>query len=413
MYAKPQTEISILSGKRKEAGMSDLHNIPEYCGRGYAEVDLNAIVRNMRNMKAHLAQETEMVGVIKADGYGHGGAPVARELEGLDFMWGFATATAEEALELRRAGIKKPLLILGYSFPYCYQRLAEEEIRPAVFRQDSIEQLQAAARRAGRRIRVHVKVDTGMNRIGITPDEEGLAFLERLSEQDGIETEGIFTHFARADETDKTSAREQLAVFREFTGRAEKRLGHRIPLKHCANSAGILELPEAGMDLVRAGIAMYGLYPSGEVDQSTVALAPALSLHSRIVYIKTIRAGQSVSYGGTFTADRNMRVATIPLGYGDGYPRSLSGRGYVLIRGRRAPILGRICMDQFMVDVSRIPEASEDDGVVLLGRDGEEEISAMTLGEISGRFHYELVCDLGRRIPRIFTRGGEVVQCIE
>lgn len=393
--------------------MSDLHNIPEYCSRGYAEVDLDAIVRNMRNMKDRLARDTKMVGVIKADGYGHGGAPVAGELEELDFMWGFATATAEEALALRRAGIKKPLLILGYSFPYCYQRLAEEEIRPAVFRQDSIEQLQAAARRAGRRIRVHVKVDTGMNRIGITPDEEGLAFLERLSERDGIETEGIFTHFARADETDKTSAREQLAVFREFVDRAEERLGRRILLKHCANSAGILELPEAGMDLVRAGIAMYGLYPSGEVDRNAVELTPALSLHSRIVYIKTVHAGQSVSYGGTFTADRDMRVATIPLGYADGYPRSLSGKGYVLIRGKRAPILGRICMDQFMVDVSGIPEASEDDGVVLLGRDGEDAICAETMGEISGRLHYELICDLGRRIPRIFTRGGEVVQCIE
>ena len=360
--------------------MSDLHNIPEFCSRGYAEVNLDAIVRNMQNMKAHLARETKMVGVIKADGYGHGGAPVAGELEGLDFMWGFASATAEEALALRRAGIKKPLLILGYSFPYCYQQLAEEEIRPTVFRQDSMEQLQAAARRAGRRIRVHVKVDTGMNRIGITPDEKGLTFLERLSELDGIETEGIFTHFARADETDKTSAREQLTVFREFVRQAESRLGRRIPLKHCANSAGILELPEAGMDLVRAGISMYGLYPSKEVERNAVALTPALSLHSRIVYLKTIHAGQSVSYGGTFTADREMRVATIPLGYGDGYPRSLSGRGYVLIRGKRAPILGRICMDQFMVDVSRIPDVSEDDGVVLLGRDGEEEISAETLG---------------------------------
>ncbi len=393
--------------------MSDLHNIPEFCSRGYAEVNLDAIVRNMQNMKAHLARETKMVGVIKADGYGHGGAPVAGELESLDFMWGFASATAEEALALRRAGIKKPLLILGYSFPYCYQQLAEEEIRPAVFRQDSMEQLQAAARRAGRRIRVHVKVDTGMNRIGITPDEKGLTFLERLSELDGIETEGIFTHFARADETDKTSAREQLAVFREFVRQAESRLGRRIPLKHCANSAGILELPEAGMDLVRAGISMYGLYSSGEVERNAVALTPALSLHSRIVFLKTIHPGQSVSYGGTFTADREMRVATIPLGYGDGYPRSLSGRGYVLVRGKRAPILGRICMDQFMVDVSRIPDVSEDDGVVLLGRDGEEEISAEALGEISGRFHYELICDLGRRIPRIFTRGGEVVKCVE
>lgn len=396
-----------------EFRMNDLRNIPEYCSRGYVEVRLDAIVRNMCNMKERIAPDTKIIGVIKTDGYGHGSVPIAGELERLDFMWGFAVATAEEAHALRQAGIRKPLLILGYTFPYCYEQLVREEIRPAVFRRDAAEQLQKAAAGVGKPVKVHVKVDTGMNRIGITPDEEGLRFIEDLMSRQEIEIEGIFTHFARADEADKSDAKRQLEQFRRFTAMAEEKLGYRIPLKHCSNSAGILEMPEANMDLVRAGISLYGLYPSEEVDRNAAELFPALSLYSRIVYIKTIHAGQSVSYGGTFTAEHDMRIATIPLGYGDGYPRSLSGKGEVLIRGKRAPILGRICMDQFMVDVSAIPDAAENDRVVLLGICGEEGISAEELGELSGRFNYELVCDLGKRIPRVYTRRGEVIECSE
>lgn len=392
--------------------MSEIQNIPEYCSRAYIEVDLDAVAGNARRMKERLEPGTKMMGVIKTDGYGHGSIPVAAKLEGQDYMWGFAVATAEEAHELRLAGIRKPILILGYTFPYCYEQLAQEEIRPAVFRRDSLDQLRAAAVRTGRAVKVHVKVDTGMSRIGITPDEEGLKLIEELRQAGasgggaGIEVEGIFTHFARADETDKSSAEEQLEKFRSFAERAEERLGRPIPLKHCSNSASILELRRADMDLVRAGIALYGLCPSEEVKGEKMGLKPALSLYSRIVYLKTIHRGQSVSYGGTFTAERDMRVATVPLGYGDGYPRSLSGKGYVLICGKPAPILGRICMDQFMADVSEIPEAQEGCRVVLLGTDGQARITAEELGELSGRFNYELVCNFGKRIPRIY-RGEE------
>ncbi len=386
--------------------MREIQNIPDYCCRGYIEVDLDAIAGNVRKMKERLTPGTRIMGVIKTDGYGHGSVPIAAKLEKQDFMWGFAVATMEEAHELRLAGIRKPILILGYTFPYCYEQLAEEEIRPAVFRRDSLEQLEAAAKRTGRTIKTHIKVDTGMSRIGITPDEEGLRLIEDLKKREGIEVEGIFTHFARADETDKSSAEEQLEVFSRFADMAEKRLGRPIPLKHCSNSASILEMRRADMDVVRAGIALYGMCPSEEVRGEALDLKPALSLYSRIVYLKTIHRGQSVSYGGTFTADRDMRIATIPLGYGDGYPRSLSGKGYVLICGKRAPILGRICMDQFMVDVSDIPEAEEGGRVVLLGSDGEACISAEELGKLSGRFNYELICDFGKRIPRIY-RGEE------
>ena len=386
--------------------MTESARIPEYCRRGYAEIDLDAIVENMVNMKKNLASETKMIGVIKTNGYGHGSVPIARVLEPLDFMFGFAVATFEEACALREAGIRKPLLILGYAFPYSYEEMAEKEIRPAVFRYDMIEQLDEAGRKAGKPVKVHIKVDTGMSRIGITPDESGLEFVRTLMEKEGIEIEGIFTHFSKADEADKTNAKIQLEMFRKFIAMIEERLNLRIPIKHCSNSAGILELPEANMDVVRAGITLYGLYPSDEVKKDIVPLRPALSLYSEVVYCKTIHEGQSVSYGGTFTAKEDMRIATIPLGYGDGYPRSLSGKGYVLIRGKKAPILGRVCMDQFMVDVTKIPEVTEGDRVTLIGYDGEEHISAELLGELSGRFNYELVCDLGQRIPRLYHKNN-------
>lgn len=377
--------------------------------RGYIQVDLDAITENVQQMKAHVAEGTKLIGVIKTDGYGHGSVPIAHCLEELDFIYGFAVATVEEAHVLREAGIKKPLLVLGYTFPYSYEMMAEEEIRPAIFRYDTIPELAAVARKLGKTIKVHIKVDIGMSRIGITPDEEGLRFLEAVCGQEGLEIEGIFTHFPKADMTDRTETEEQIFKFKEFVRLAEENLGIKIPMKHCSNSAAILEYPEANMDGVRAGIILYGLNPSDEVRGDSISLRPALSFYSHIVYKKLLRKGQSVSYGGTFTAEKDMYVATIPVGYGDGYPRSLSNKGYVLIRGKKAPVLGRICMDQFMVDVSHIPEAAEGDLVTLIGHDGEESISAELLGALSGRFNYELVCDLSQRIPRVYVKKGEPV----
>lgn len=378
--------------------------------RVWAEVDLDAIWENMVHMKENIAENTKILAVIKTDGYGHGGVPIAKMLEQLDFMFGYAAATYEEAHVLREAGVKKPILILGYTFPYCYEELIREEIRPAVYRRDTVEELVAAAAKVGQKAKVHIKVDTGMGRIGITPDEEGLEFVRFLMGHPELEVEGIFTHFAKSDEEDKTSAYNQLALFQNFIDRIQTELGLTIPVKHCANSAAILEMPQANMDMVRAGITTYGLYPSEEVSKDIVPLRAAMSLYSHIVYCKTIHAGQSVSYGGLFTAQKDTRVATIPVGYGDGYPRSLSGKGYVLIRGKKAPILGRVCMDQFMVDISEIPGVMEGDKVTLLGVDGTERITAEELGELSGRFNYEFVCDLGKRIPRVYRQHGEITE---
>ncbi len=378
--------------------------------RVWAEVDLDAIWENMVHMKENIAEKTKILAVIKTDGYGHGGVPIAKMLEQLDFMFGYAAATYEEAHVLREAGVKKPILILGYTFPYCYEELIREEIRPAVYRRDTVEELVAAAAKVGQKAKVHIKVDTGMGRIGITPDEEGLEFVRFLMGHPELEVEGIFTHFAKSDEEDKTSAYHQLALFQNFIDRIQTELGLTIPVKHCSNSAAILEMPQANMDMVRAGITTYGLYPSEEVRKDIVPLRAAMSLYSHIVYCKTIHAGQSVSYGGLFTAQKDTRVATIPVGYGDGYPRSLSGKGYVLIRGKKAPILGRVCMDQFMVDISEIPGVMEGDKVTLLGVDGTERITAEELGELSGRFNYEFVCDLGKRIPRVYIQHGEITE---
>jgi alanine racemase len=374
-----------------------------------AKVDLDAIQYNMEQMHKVIAPGTGIIGVIKTDGYGHGAAAIGQELEQLSYVKGYAVATAEEAMLLRRAGLCKPILILGYTFPYCYEELILHDIRPAVFREDTVEELSACAKRLGKTVKVHVKVDTGMSRIGIRPDEEGLRFVEKVLHTEGVELEGIFTHFAKADEKDKTAAREQLRRMQKFIGEIEIRLGYRVPVKHCSNSAGIIELPEANMDVVRAGITLYGLWPSEEVARDVISLHPVMSLTSHIVYIKELEKDVGISYGGTFVTPKKMRVATIPVGYGDGYPRGLSNKGYVLIRGKIAPILGRVCMDQFMVSVEDIPEAMEGDEVTLIGADANMRITMEELGALSGRFNYELACDIGQRVPRIYTRKGEIV----
>ena len=397
--------------------MKQDHVIQKY-QRVYAEVDLDAIRSNMENMKANIASNTKIIGVIKTDGYGHGAVPIARELESLEYLYGFAVATAEEACILRDAGIKKPILILGYIFPYSYEKIIENDIRITVFRYDTLKELSntsALLKKKGinKHAKVHIKVDTGMSRIGVRPDTDGLCFVEKALETEGIEVEGIFTHFARADEADKSSANRQLTLFGHFLDRIKEKTGRQIPIRHCSNSAGILELPQANMDMVRAGITLYGLWPSNQVRKDIVMLTPVLSLYSTIVYIKEIEAGTGVSYGSTFVSEKRMRIATVPIGYGDGYPRGLSGKGFVLVRGKKAPILGRICMDQFMIDVTHIPEALEGDKVTLIGRDGQEQITMEQLGDISGRFNYEFACDIGRRVPRVYIKDGEILCTID
>jgi alanine racemase len=374
--------------------------------RIYAAIDLDALGRNVEYMHQKLDPDTKIMGVVKTDGYGHGALPIARQLEPLDYMYGFATATAEEAVCLRKGGVKKPLLILGYVFPYSYEELIREDIRFTLFREDMLEQLEAEAAKQNKTAKVHLKVDTGMARIGIMPDEEGLAFVGKVLNMPHIELEGIYTHFAKADYADKEDAYRQYRCFSRFCDRVEEQYGIKIPLKHCANSAAILEMPDTRMDMVRAGIVMYGLWPSEEIKKEEHPLTPVFSLHSHIVYLKTLPAGTGISYGHTFVTHKETTVATICVGYGDGYPRALSGKGYVLIHGQKAPILGRVCMDQFMVDVTHIPQTRLGDEVTLIGSEGEETITMETLGELADRFNYELACDIGKRVPRIYLKEG-------
>lgn len=377
--------------------------------RVYAQINLDAVLYNMQQMKNNISPNTKMMGIIKADGYGHGAVMIGKELERLDYVFGYGVASAEEAVILREAGLKKPILILGYTFPYCYEELINREIRPAVFRYDMLEELSACAARLGKKTIIHIKVDTGMSRIGISPDDTGLEFVKKALSYDNIEIEGAFTHFARADEKDKTSVKMQIDRISQFINRIESELGFKIPVKHCSNSAGIIELKEANMDMVRAGISLYGMWPSDEVRRDIISLKPVLSLKSHVVYIKQVEEGVPVSYGGTYVTKKATRIATIPIGYGDGYPRGLSNKGYVLIHGKKAPILGRVCMDQFMVNIDDIPQTKEGDEVTLIGQNGQEQITMEELGDLSGRFNYELACCLSKRIPRVYIKQGKII----
>lgn len=376
--------------------------------RVHADIDLNAVLFNFAQMYKNLPEGTKIMAVVKTDAYGHGAVPIAKLIEGLEYLWGFATATVDEAIELRQAGITKPILILGYTFPECYDHIVKYDIRQTIFSLDMAKALSEEAVRQNKQAYVHVKLDTGMGRIGYQTAEEAAAEAKEISRLPMLEMEGVFTHFANADTASQEYTLEQVEKFEEMVAAMEKE-GAVFSLKHCSNSAGIIELAEQKFDLVRAGIISYGLWPSEEVRKDVVQLKPILSLKSHVVYVKEVAPGTAVSYGSTWVADQKRKIATVPIGYGDGYPRSLSNKGYVLIKGQKAPIVGRICMDQLMIDVTEIPEEIRiGDRVTLIGQDGTQKITAEEIGDLSGRFNYELVCDLGNRIPRIYYQDGKI-----
>lgn len=377
--------------------------------RVYAKIDLDAAAYNMEQMKNRIGGGARLIAVVKTDAYGHGAVPLAEVFEKLDYVWGYAVATLDEGIVLRKHGIKKPILVLGCVFPDQYNDMVRNEIRAAVYMEEMAGKIAEAAERAGKKAYIHIKVDTGMGRIGFPVTEESADIIERISRMENIEVEGMFTHFAKADERDKTYTYEQHRKFMWMKVQMEKR-NVVIPYYDCDNSAGIIDFPDMKHDLARAGISTYGMYPSEEVNRDAVDLKPVLSLVSHVIFVKTVEPGTSISYGGTFVAPKQMKVATIPVGYGDGYPRSLSNKGCVLIHGKRARILGRVCMDQFMVDVTDIPEVQFMDQAVLIGEDQDDRITVEELAELSGRFNYEFVCCLGKRIPRVYTSGGQIVK---
>ncbi len=381
------------------------NKIKEYY-RVKADIDLDAIHENVVNAKALTKPGTKLMAIIKADAYGHGAVMVAQTLE--DVADAYGVAILEEGIELRQAGINKPILILGYTPAPLYSAMIKYDIATAVFEYDMAKKMSDTAEKMGKKAKVHIKLDTGMSRIGFKQDDESLAVIKKIAELPGIEIEGCFTHFATMDEKDKTKAMKQFERYMDFVKRIED-AGIKIPVKHVSNSAGIIEKPEVNLDMVRDGICVYGMYPSEEVDKTKLNLTPAMEIKSYVSFVKTLKAGVEIGYGGTYTTTGETVVATIPVGYADGYSRVLSNRGRVLIKGKSFPIIGRICMDQFMVDISSQPDIKQGDEVTLVGRDKDEYISIEEVADMSYSFNYEFVCDIGKRIPRVYYRDGKVV----
>lgn len=372
--------------------------------RTYVEVNLDAICRNVAWVRRISGRK--VLCVLKADAYGHGATAIARRLkESSDF---FGVACMEEAMELRQAGIENPILLLGYTSPREFPLAVQYGFRVAIFRESDGEALSREAQRQGKTVPFHFALDTGMSRIGFQPTAESVAACLRIASLPGLFAEGLFSHYATADEENLDRAKAQAERFRAFdqTLRAE---GLEIPLRHLDNSAGIMNFG-GEFEMVRSGIITYGLYPSDEVDPAKLPLQPALSWKTSVSHVKILEPGREISYGGTYRLADQRQIATVPIGYADGYPRRLSGRFHVLIRGKVAPILGRVCMDQIMVDVTDIPGVQVDDPVTLVGRDGDQQISVEEIAAAAGTFNYEFICGIARRVPRIYLSGGRTVE---
>ncbi len=373
--------------------------------RTWAEIDLDAVAENMREIRKITSSGTKIMGVVKADGYGHGFLEISKTIlkSGADCL---AVAVFEEALQLRKNGIDAPILILGAISPEYTDALVEYNITPAVISYDFAEELSRAAVRKGKTAEIHIKTDTGMSRIGFACSGEGIEEIIKISHLPNIKISGIFSHFACSDERDRAYTDMQFEKFRNVYETLEKK-GLKIPVRHICNSAGIMMYPEYHLDMVRPGIIIYGFYPSADVDRSILPLKPAMTLKSKITMVKEAGAGVGISYGKTYITDKQTKLATVPVGYADGYPRSLSGKAFMICQNRRVRVLGRICMDQCIIDVTNVNNISTGDEVTIFG---PENITADTLAQWLGTISYEIVCMIGRRVPRIYIKDGRVVR---
>ena len=370
------------------------------------KIDLDAIAENMDAIREKAG--VPVMAVVKADAYGHGAVQVARLLQGKCAF--FCVSSILEAMELRQAGLTTPILILGYTPVDAFPTAIREGIRPTIYRLEDAQALSKAAQLLGLPARFHFAVDTGMSRIGFQVTEADADVCARITKLPGLYAEGLFSHFATADCSDLSRAETQAARFAEFDTMLRQR-GVEIPIRHLNNSAGLMNFATP-YEMVRSGIITYGMYPSDEVDPGLLRLRPALQWLSRVTHVKTLPAGREISYGGTYVTKADTVVATIPVGYADGYRRNLSGKFYVLIRGQKAPILGRICMDQMMVDVTAIPEVTVGDQVTLVGADGGEAITMEEISAQADSFNYEFVCGISRRVPRLYVQGGKTVHSV-
>lgn len=366
--------------------------------RSYARINLGCISHNFDLLKGILPDGTKTMAVVKADAYGHGSVEVAKTLEGrADY---FAVADIAEAVELRENGITAPILILSYTSPYQYEELINLDLTATVYSFDDAEKISLTAVNLGKTAKMHIAVDTGMSRVGFKDCEESADTVKRISELENIFIEGLFSHFACADCADKSSAYVQKERFDKFISMLEER-NVDIPIKHFCNSAAALDL-DCYYDMVRLGISIYGLYPSDEIKRNNLELRPAMEIVSHIIHIKEIDEGTPVGYGHTYVAPSKRKVATVCIGYADGYQRAFSNKGVVLIRGKRAPIIGRVCMDQIMIDITGIDGVNVGDYVVIMGKNGDEILSAEELGELAGSFNYEIICTFMPRIIRTY-----------
>ena len=368
--------------------------------RTYAKIDLNAILNNINETKKQIDKNVKVMAVIKADGYGHGAVTIGKFLKSeVDY---YGVATIEEAIELRENGIELPILILGYTSPSQYEDIVKNDITQTIYTFEMAEEMSKAGQIYGKQAKVHIALDTGMTRIGFHADENGISEIKEISKLDNLIIEGLFTHFATADEMDKSYSKLQMERYDNFVALLEQNNIH-IPIKHMCNSAGIIEFCDHRFEMVRGGIITYGLYPSEEVNKASIRLKPALEWKAHVINVKTVDEGHGVSYGKTYITKRNNKIATLSIGYADGYPRSLSSKGRVLIHGKYAPIIGRICMDQMMIDVTHIDNVEIEDEVTLVGKDGDNIISVEELADMAGSFNYEFVCAIGKRVPRVYS----------
>lgn len=367
----------------------------------WAEIDLAAITSNIRELRKVTAEKARVMAVVKANAYGHGALPVSRTVlaAGAEYL---GVAILDEGRQLREAGINAPVLMLGFTPCEQAAQAIELDLTQTVYTFEGAEAISRAAAQIGRTAKIHIKVDTGMGRLGLLSNIRTPREILRIASLPGLSLEGIFTHFAVADVRDKSYTWEQYNKFMELKGQLNK-LGLQIPFWHAANSAAVIDLPEMHLDMVRAGVSIYGLYPSEEVLRHRIVLKPALSLKAKVAHVKTVPAGVSISYGRTHITKAETTIATIPVGYADGYSRLLSNKASVIIHGKRAPVIGNICMDQFMVDVTSVPEVKTGDEVTLIGRQGQEEVTVDELARLMGTINYEIVCMISDRIPRIYV----------
>ena len=362
--------------------------------RTYASVDIGAIEHNLAEIKSKLNKDVLSLAIVKADAYGHGAVGVSKAItDKVDY---FGIAELNEAVELREAGVDKPILVLSYTSQYLYETLILNELTQTIFNYDDAVELSKAAVRLNKIARVHIAVDTGMSRIGFFCNAESVEIVKRINDLPNIYIEGIFSHYACADCEDRSTTERQTSIFKDFIKSLEIR-GINIPIKHLCNSAGILTCDEM-FNMVRIGIILYGLYPDEFVNDGSVSLMPAMKIVSHVIHVKEVPAGSGVSYGHTYFTDKTTRIATVCIGYADGYSRTLSNKGRVLINGEFAPVIGRVCMDQLMVDVSHLQNVNVGDEVVILGKDGHNEITAEELARLTDTINYEVVCQFQKRV---------------